>query len=224
MKEVNEAVEVETTQGVDDLELQGRGETKAIQAVDEVPYTEEELEELAKQDAEVESILSSMGLTDAEPTAGKIAIDSNYYTEQMNIVNEIRQTAGVICNRLMMAVLGEFKLELKTVGIEHETLIPEVYNRTFITYAQKFFDDNLPKFIESTEGSDITRVSFEHAVSILSHVVGFSIDEDLVRFDLITVQVLHVMQKQFHDSMQKQQMETTTDAAEQPVVVEEIQD
>ena len=209
---------------------QNRGETKEILTTDELgqvnepvvtvddepeikPMTEEEIEALAVQDAEVESILASLGLADFEEDEAQVAIDSDFYAEEMNVVNEIRQTAGVISNRLMMAVLGEFKLELKEVGIDHDALSPEVYNRTFITYAQKFFDENLAKFAESTEGSEGTREAFEHAVTILSHVVGFTIPNEYVRFDLITVQVLHVMQKQFHDSMVKQNMAVSEEEA-----------
>ena len=198
-------------------ETQARGETASVQQIDEAATvseaapqveTEEEKALKAKEEAEVVSILASLGV---EPVTedvkeGHVSINSEFYTERMNEVNELRQTVGTIANRLMISLIGEYKLDLEAVEIDPSSLSPAVFNKGLQAFAQNHFDNNIDKLYDATKGSASVEEAFRHAATILSHTVGFSIKEEYVCFDLLTVQVLHMMQKQFHTAYVKDEM------------------
>jgi hypothetical protein len=195
-------------------------ETKAMAPTDEAVekpevLTEEEktmlVEQQAKIDTEVNSIIYSLGIEDyvfeEEVPEGHTSANGDFYAEQLNIINEIRQTIGTIANRLMISLIGEFRLELEEVGIVADDLEPAVYNNTLQVFAQMYFDKNIDMLYDAAKGSDNVEESFCHAVTILSHTVGFSVKSKYIKFDLITTQVLHMMQKQFHTAYEKAKSE-----------------
>lgn len=212
-------------------EEQARVETEEVVATEkpemvseQVPHveTEEDKERKEKTDAEVKSILASLGIEpETELKEGHTSINSDFYTEHMNDINELRQTIGTIANRLMMSLIGEYKLELTEVGIDPETLDPATFNNALQSFAQVHFDKNLDELFNAAKGSATVEQAFCHAITILSYTVGFSIKSSYVHFDLVTVQVLHMMQKQFHTAYTKNEIEKEkADAPDEQVEAE----
>lgn len=181
---------------------------EAVEAV-EPELTEEQKAELAAAEAsikqEVDAISAALGLEVNHAVNSTLKnVDKEFYEAEMNDINEHRKNISTITNRILMGILNDFKVELKEKNIEESSISIDAYNRCLINYANMYFSTNLAELFDSVTGNESLEIAFKQSLTIISYLLGCAIPKEYIHFDLCTVQVLHSIERQFHQSYQNE--------------------